>query len=166
MPYNEADTRAKMIDPALRQCGWTEDLVFREQTAGSIVLDGRPKLRPYLRKATIAPSDGLCSADMYPLKVSKDRLLSEFLLLELLSDRFSRFPIEESARSRMPKLNRDALFAWKMNLPSLDVQKIIVAKAKMSTAALEVLRDRSHAQIAELNTLESALLRAAFSGAL
>lgn len=41
MPYNEADTRAKLIDPALRQCGWTEDLIFREQTAGSIVLDGR-----------------------------------------------------------------------------------------------------------------------------
>jgi type I restriction enzyme R subunit len=40
-PFNEADTRAKLIDPALRRCGWTEDLVFREQTAGSIVLDGR-----------------------------------------------------------------------------------------------------------------------------
>ena len=34
MPLNEADTRAKLIDPALRQCGWTEDLVFRQQTAG------------------------------------------------------------------------------------------------------------------------------------
>lgn len=40
MPYNEADTRAKLIDPAQRQRGWTEDLVFCEQTAGSIVLDG------------------------------------------------------------------------------------------------------------------------------
>jgi type I restriction enzyme R subunit len=40
MPLNEADTRAKLIDPALRVRGWTEDLVFREQTAGSIVLDG------------------------------------------------------------------------------------------------------------------------------
>jgi type I site-specific restriction endonuclease len=36
MPLNEADTRAKLIDPALRLCGWTEDLIFREQTAGSI----------------------------------------------------------------------------------------------------------------------------------
>jgi len=41
MPLNEADTRAKLIDPALRLRGWTEDLVFREQTAGSIVLDGK-----------------------------------------------------------------------------------------------------------------------------
>ena len=124
------------------------------------------KLRPYLRKAAIAPSDGLCSADMYPLKVSKDRLLPEFLLLELLSDRFSKYAIEEFARSRMPKLNREALFAWKMTLPSTEEQKSIVSKARRSTAALELLRDRTSAQMAQLNTLEPALLRAAFSGAL
>jgi type I restriction enzyme R subunit len=41
MPHNEADTRAKLIDPGLRACGWTEDMIFREQTAGAIVLEGR-----------------------------------------------------------------------------------------------------------------------------
>jgi hypothetical protein len=35
---NEADTRAKLIDPALHQRGWTEDLIRREETAGSLVL--------------------------------------------------------------------------------------------------------------------------------
>ncbi len=143
-----------------------EDKVFSQKfkfDKGDVLYS---KLRPYLRKAAIAPSDGLCSADMYPLKVSKDRLLPEFLLLELLSDRFSRYAIEESARSRMPKLNREALFAWKMTLPSLDEQKSIVSKARTSTAALESLRDRSRAQMAELNTLEPALLRATFLGTL
>lgn len=33
MPYNEADTRAKLIDPAIHRCGWTEDLIRREETA-------------------------------------------------------------------------------------------------------------------------------------
>lgn len=61
MPYNEADTRAKLIDPALRQCGWTEDLIFREQTAGTIVLDGRRprQLRgrvDYLLRVRVNPS--------------------------------------------------------------------------------------------------------------
>src|ERR1035441_5350523 len=37
MPLSEADTRAKLIDPALHQRGWTEDLIKREETAGSIV---------------------------------------------------------------------------------------------------------------------------------
>src|SRR5208337_5646436 len=65
MPLNEADTRAKLIDPALRQCGWTEDLVFREQTEGSIVLDGRRARRlagrvDYLLRVRVNP--GTCAA--------------------------------------------------------------------------------------------------------
>ena len=31
---SEADTRAKLIDPALHSSGWTEDLIKREETVG------------------------------------------------------------------------------------------------------------------------------------
>jgi type I restriction enzyme R subunit len=42
MPLSEADTRAKLIDPRLHACGWTEDLIKREETAGAIeVIDGK-----------------------------------------------------------------------------------------------------------------------------
>ena len=37
MPFNEADTRAKLIDPALRRRGWREDWIRREQTPGPFV---------------------------------------------------------------------------------------------------------------------------------
>lgn len=37
MPLNEADTRAKLIDPALRKRGWREDWIRREQTPGPFV---------------------------------------------------------------------------------------------------------------------------------
>jgi len=44
MPFSESDTRAKLIDPALHACGWTEDLIRREETAGAIVIeDGKPR---------------------------------------------------------------------------------------------------------------------------
>ena len=44
MPLSEADTRAKLIDPALHARGWTEDLIRREETAGAVdVLDGRAR---------------------------------------------------------------------------------------------------------------------------
>jgi len=33
---SEEDTRAKLIDPALRARGWTEDMIRREETAGAI----------------------------------------------------------------------------------------------------------------------------------
>jgi len=46
MPLNEADTRAKLIDPAIHKCGWTEDLVRREETAGDIEMIGdKPRKR-------------------------------------------------------------------------------------------------------------------------
>ena len=44
MPYNESDTRAKLIDPKIHTVGWTEDLIRRETTAGTIeIINGRPK---------------------------------------------------------------------------------------------------------------------------
>ena len=39
---SEADTRAKLIDPAIHKQGWTEDLIRREETAGSIeIISGK-----------------------------------------------------------------------------------------------------------------------------
>ena len=46
MPLSEADTRSKLIDPAIYARGWTEDLIRREETAGAIeIIDGRPRRR-------------------------------------------------------------------------------------------------------------------------
>jgi type I restriction enzyme R subunit len=46
MGLNEADTRAKLIDPAIHARGWTEDLIRREETEGAIeVIDGKPRKR-------------------------------------------------------------------------------------------------------------------------
>ncbi len=44
MSLNEADTRAKLIDPAIHKIGWNEDLIRRETTAGTIeIINGKPK---------------------------------------------------------------------------------------------------------------------------
>ena len=45
MSLNEADTRAKMIDPTLRGRGWTESMIGREVTAGEIVSLGGGRTR-------------------------------------------------------------------------------------------------------------------------
>ena len=34
MTLTEADTRSKLIDPAIHARGWTQDLIRREETAG------------------------------------------------------------------------------------------------------------------------------------
>ena len=44
MTLNEADTRAKLIDPALHARGWSEDLIRREETAGAVeIVGGTPR---------------------------------------------------------------------------------------------------------------------------
>ncbi len=47
---NEAETRAKLIDPVLHARGWTEDLIKREETAGTIDIGGT---RPQRRKGRV-----------------------------------------------------------------------------------------------------------------
>lgn len=44
--FNEADTRAKLIDPAIYKRGWTEDLIRREETAGTVeIINGKARRR-------------------------------------------------------------------------------------------------------------------------
>lgn len=46
MTWNEADTRAKLIDPAIHKRGWTEDLIRREETAGTVeIVNGKARRR-------------------------------------------------------------------------------------------------------------------------
>jgi type I restriction enzyme R subunit len=43
---NEADTRAKLIDPAIHARGWTEDLIKREESAGAVeIVAGKARRR-------------------------------------------------------------------------------------------------------------------------
>lgn len=46
MTLNEADTRAKLIDPAIHKRGWSEDLIRHEETAGTVeIINGKPRRR-------------------------------------------------------------------------------------------------------------------------
>ena len=46
MSFSEADTRAKLIDPALYTRGWTEEHIKREETNGAIeIIEGKPRKR-------------------------------------------------------------------------------------------------------------------------
>lgn len=57
----ESDTRAKLIDPAIHQRGWTEDLIRREETAGAIEIgESGPRRRPrgrvdYVLRVKVTP---------------------------------------------------------------------------------------------------------------
>ena len=43
---SESDTRAKLIDPAIHKCGWTEEFIRREETAGTVEMINGKALQP------------------------------------------------------------------------------------------------------------------------
>lgn len=121
------------------------------------------KIRPALRKATIAPTDCLCSADMYPLR-ARDGLLPEFLLLFLLSEPFSIWAVLESNRVAMPKINRESLGDIRIPVPPLAEQQALVDKAAQNREMLDKLYDAAERTIALLKERRSALIAAAVTG--
>ena len=71
------------------------------------------KIRPYLKKAILADFEGLCSADMYPLKPAAD-VSAGFILAAILGHHFAKYTESVSVRSGMPKINRAELAEYTM----------------------------------------------------
>jgi len=123
------------------------------------------KIRPALRKATIAIEECLCSADMYPLR-ARDRLQPEFLLLYLLSEPFTTWAVLESNRVAMPKINREALSEIRIPVPSPAEQSLIVAHVQDATARIDSIRSATEGTLALLKERRAALIAAAVTGQL
>ncbi len=65
------------------------------------------KIRPALNKVTIAPFDGLCSADIYPIE-TKENL--KYLVYTILSEGFlEQVRTITETRVKMPKINQNEL---------------------------------------------------------
>lgn len=105
------------------------------------------KIRPSLSKAIIAPFDGLCSADMYPLESMVD---AAFLLKAILSEPFLEQVRIAENRIKMPKLNVDSLSRIVVPLPPLAEQRRIVAKVD----ELMTLCDAIKARVADAKAIQ------------
>ena len=105
------------------------------------------KIRPNLRKATIAPSDCLCSADMYPITPRASELLSEYFLLILLSQPFTKFAVDASMRVAMPKVNREALADCPLWYPGLSEQAELLKKVACETRPINAAIERLNSEI-------------------
>jgi type I restriction enzyme, S subunit len=117
------------------------------------------KIRPYLRKATLAEFSGLCSADMYPLKAAQD-VAPSFMLPILLGERFSRYAESVSVRSGMPKINRAELAEYIFPLPRIDEQ-LAIAEALTD---VDVLLAKLDQLIAKKRDLKQAAMQQLLTG--
>ena len=74
------------------------------------------KIRPNLNKLTVAPFDGLCSADMYPIE---SKLPTLFMVYSMLSTYFVlQVSLIIQDRVKMPKINQEELGEIKVAVPS------------------------------------------------
>ena len=129
--------------------------------AGSVLYS---KLRPYLRKAVYVDFRGLCSADMYPIKVDRERLDPRFVAWMLLSVGFTDYAINHSQRARMPKLNRNQLFSWEAPVPPLEEQELLMDRLEDQMSQVQGLVETVEQQCELIEHLPAALLRRAFNG--
>lgn len=118
------------------------------------------KIRPALAKACLAPSDGLCSADMYPI-IPDERLLSPFLLMQLLSRTFTDWAKAESMRVAMPKLNRATLGSFRLLVPTLVQQEELVRAWNSRKDRYDSLLDTLDASLSTLREQRAAVITAA-----
>lgn len=87
------------------------------------------KIRPNLRKICWPKIEGICSADVYPLR-GKNGLLTEYLFYLMQSEHFNQYAVSVSMRSGFPKINRDDLGAYKLVVPDEEYQANIVKSLK------------------------------------
>lgn len=123
------------------------------------------KIRPYLKKVARPNFAGLCSADMYPLN-PKNNITKDFLYYILISDDFTEYAISKSDRAGMPKVNREALFAYECYLPPLPEQKRIVKELDTLSEKVKALCAIYEKQIADCEELKQAYLQKAFDAGL
>lgn len=83
------------------------------------------KIRPKLNKVCIAPFDGLCSADMYPIDTDN---ISKFVVYTILSNDFNQqVAMITENRVKMPKINQKELSKIIVVLPTnrMEQQEIV-----------------------------------------
>lgn len=109
------------------------------------------KIRPHLNKVVEIDFEGLCSADMYPIKSLIDR---SYLFCFMLSDFFVAQAVKVEGRVAMPKINQNELNKIIIAVPPPEEQKIIGTKVKAIISFAEnlegqILKNRSDALLLE-----------------
>lgn len=91
---------------------------------GQILLVRR---RVYLRKAVVAPCDGICSGDITVIEATEG-IIPELLPFIIQNDRFFDYAMQGSAGSLSPRVKWEHLKNYEFPLPTLDEQKVLADK--------------------------------------
>ena len=158
LPHIAPDNMEKVTGRLMDYRSAEEDKV----SSGKYYFDSKwilySKIRPNLRKLCFPKFEGICSADVYPIKGSNG-LETEYLFYLLQSEHFNRYAESTSMRSGFPKINRDDLGAYRFLLPDENIQAKTVEKLYKIDAVIERLRKSLQYPIDIRNKLFSSYMR-------
>ena len=102
---------------------WDEgsDNTFSKVFRKGNVLFGRR--RAYLKKAAVAPFDGICSGDITVIEALPDKILPELLPFIIQNDALFDYAVGKSAGSLSPRVKWEHLQNYEFELPELSKQK-------------------------------------------
>lgn len=106
---------------------WDSDIehTFSKKFEKGQVLLGRRRV--YLRKAVVAPCDGICSGDITVIE-STGGILPELLPFVIQNDRFFDYAMQGSAGSLSPRVKWEYLKNYKFFLPPHAEQRLLADK--------------------------------------
>ena len=112
-----------LVPGDIRLKSWSTDTdnTFTKAFHKGQVLFGRR--RAYLKKAAVAPVDGICSGDITVISAKQDKILPELLPFVIQNDDFFDYAVGKSAGSLSPRVKWSHLKEYEFNLPSLSQQK-------------------------------------------
>ncbi|NGM83962.1 restriction endonuclease subunit S [Paenibacillus sp. 7124] len=90
---------------------------FRE---GDILFGRR---RAYLKKAAVAPFDGICSGDITVIEPKPERIVPELLPFIIQNDALFDFAVGKSAGSLSPRVKWENLKNYEFELPDMEKQR-------------------------------------------
>lgn len=102
---------------------WSVDTenTFTKMFRKDDILFGRR--RAYLKKAAIAPFDGICSGDITVIRAKSEKLFPMLLPFIIQNDDFFEYAVGKSAGSLSPRVKWEHLKNYEFKLPSLEKQK-------------------------------------------
>lgn len=114
------------------------------------------KIRPMLNKLVIAPFDGLCSADMYPIETDNEK---RFIVYLMLSDLFlAQVGLVTMNRVKMPKINQNELANIRIPVPPLNEQIEIADYLDKYCQEIDLLIDKKEEMVVELENYKKSLI--------
>ena len=112
-----------LIPEEITLTAWNEgsENTFSKMFRKGNVLFGRR--RAYLKKAAVAPFDGICSGDITVIEAKPDRILPELLPFIIQNDDLFEFAVGKSAGSLSPRVKWEHLKNYEFELPDMEKQK-------------------------------------------